>query len=151
MLMYSASIWSQNTVISTGENASGVSGSVSYSVGQIDYGSASVSNKGSVSLGVQQPLIISALTSTKGAEKLTITCSIFPNPSSDFIILSWESGFDASFVNYKIADMNGKNLVSALTQNQSKIAVNDFAVGTYTITVSDIRNNFIKSFKLIKN
>lgn len=137
----------QNTILTTGGSVTNASGSVSYSVGQIDYASASVSNKGSISLGVQQPLIISVLTGIKGSEKLTIACQMYPNPSSDFVVLSWETGLDATSVNYKITDINGKNIVSASAQNQFKISVLDLAQGTYIINISDSKNNFIKSFK----
>ncbi|TAG55643.1 MAG: T9SS C-terminal target domain-containing protein [Cytophagales bacterium] len=102
-------------------------------------------------MGVQQPLIISALTGIKGSEKLMIACQIYPNPSSDFVVLSWDSALNSTYVNYKIADVNGKNIILASAQNQSKISVLDLAIGTYIINVSDSKNNFIKSFKLVKN
>ncbi|TAF76423.1 MAG: T9SS C-terminal target domain-containing protein [Bacteroidetes bacterium] len=141
----------QSKVLSAGGNATGNSGSVSYSVGQIDYASTSVSNKGSIGLGVQQPLIISPITGIKGSERLTISCNIHPNPSSDFVVLGWDASFEVSSVNYKIADINGKNIVSATAQNQTKIEVSNFATGMYIITVYDTKNKFIKSFNLIKN
>lgn len=144
-------VQAQSTILTSGGSISNPSGSVSYSIGQIDYISASVFNLGSVSLGVQQPLIITAINGIKGAEKLTIACNIHPNPSSDFVVLSWESGFDATSVNYEIADISGKNIVSASAQNQTKISISDFAIGSYIINVLDAKNNFIKSFKLVKN
>ena len=60
------------------------------------------------------------------------------------MVLSWDSGVEAKDINYKITDINGKNMASALAQNQTKIALSNFAVGTYILTVYDNKNNLVK-------
>lgn len=151
IFLHTAEIYAQKTLVSLGGSASNSSGSISYSVGQIDFASASVSNKGSISLGVQQPLMVSPITGIKGTENLSIDCSLYPNPSADFVVLNWNDS-EAKTLNYKITDISGKTILAQTTaENQSQIDVKTLTIGTYIISVADSKNNFLKSFKLIKN
>lgn len=151
VILQLCNIHAQNALVSSGGSATSTSGSISYSMGQIDYISASTSNKGSINLGVQQPWSISPISGLKGTEKLTLDCSLFPNPSTDFVVLNWTEAETKTIV-YKITDISGKTIMAQATaENKSLIDVKDFASGTFIITLYDAKNNFLKSFKLIKN
>ena len=60
-LLSSGIILAQESVSTSGSNASGTGGAVSYTVGQVAYTNSSGSN-GSVSVGVQQAYTITATT-----------------------------------------------------------------------------------------
>lgn len=151
LLLQAVSAQAQSRVLSAGGSVATNAGSLSYSVGQIDYAAASVDGKGSVSLGVQQPYSVTSITGIKGTEKLCIDCSVYPNPSSDFVVLNWV-GTDAQTLNYKITDITGKTvLAQATAEIKGQIDLKSFSVGIYIISVADSKNNFLKSFRLVKN
>jgi len=64
-------IQGQSTIPSTGGNATGSGGSVSYTVGQITYRTFSGTN-GSIAEGVQQTYEISVVTANKITEAITL-------------------------------------------------------------------------------
>ena len=133
--------------MASGGEATGT-GSSSYSVGQVVYTYVSSSNE-TVSQGVQQPYEIST---TLDIDEMAILLevSVFPNPTSDFIILKIEEK-DISKVNYQLYNINGKLLKSEQVENQTtNINMTSYPVATYIVKVlSD--NKIVKSFKIIKN
>ncbi len=75
----------QESTTASGGEASGDEGTVSYSVGQVVYGTHS-GTTGSVSEGIQQPYAISVII---GLEEtgINLNISAFPNPTTDYLIL----------------------------------------------------------------
>lgn len=135
----------QNTTASGGE-AAGSGGTVSYSVGQIDYNYLSGSN-GSMNEGVQQPY---ELLTTFVAPNNTVATEIsaFPNPASDFVTIKLGKEITACA---EISDASGKLISKTnLSALQTNLDVKPLAAGIYFVSIiSD--NNRIKQFKLIKN
>jgi len=70
----------QVTIPASGGNATGSGGTVSYTVGQIQYNTYSGTN-GTVSQGVQQPYEISVVTAIKNTGEITLECIVYPNPT----------------------------------------------------------------------
>ncbi len=139
----------QNSVNGAGGNASGSGGSASYSVGQVVYNSTFETNA-SVAQGVQQSYEISVVTSFEEAKEMNLSVSVFPNPTSDYLILETK---DSELLNlhFQLYDMNGKLLQNGkITSNQTNIEMSHLAPATYFVKVSDI-NNELKAFKIIKN
>ncbi len=91
-------IQAQNTIPASGGNASGGGGTVSYSVGQIVYTTNTSVSSGSVAQGVQQPFEISVITAIEQAEDITLVCSVYPNPASDFLTLKVENYDNREFI-----------------------------------------------------
>ena len=89
MVLFTSSLSAQESVNSSGGEATGAGGTVSYSVGQVVYTTNTGSN-GSVAQGVQQPYEISTsgLTEVKG---ISLQISTYPNPVLDYLILKIEA------------------------------------------------------------
>jgi hypothetical protein len=79
----------QSTNIAGG-NASGTGGTVSFSVGQINY-TTNIGTSGSACQGVQQPFEIFAITNVNDVKDLNINLSAFPNPTFENLTLKIES------------------------------------------------------------
>jgi hypothetical protein len=137
----------QNTV-ATGGNASSAGGSVSYSIGQIDYESSSNAN-GTVSQGVQQPFEIYPLAVDELFSSLEI--NLFPNPTSDFIQLTIGDLSKVESLNYQLTDASGRLIQSArIQENNTQIDVQNLSSASYFLNVF-VGDQPAKSFTLIKN
>lgn len=138
------SLAQQNTV-SSGGDATGSGGSVSYSVGQIDYINSTGSN-GSVNQGVQQPF---EFFKVDLEEASFVDVNLYPNPTNEFIILQLENFTnDLSFTLY---DVNGKLVAEGIVEaSETQIDMRSFARGQYHLAIKNTAND-IQSIKIIKN
>jgi hypothetical protein len=142
-------IKAQNSISASGGNALGSGGTVSYSVGQVVYTTNISITSGSVVQGVQQPFEISIITGIEPAEGITLVCSVYPNPASDFLTLKIEN-YDKKSLSYKLFDANGKLLESVkVTGNETIISMANLLSALYILKVLDNQNE-IKIFKIIK-
>ncbi len=139
----------QEAIPATGGMASGSGGSVSYSLGQLVY-TTNTGTNGSVALGIQQPFEIFVVTSIEQAKGMSLQCSAYPNPTTDFLTLKVEN-FELSTLNFQLFDISGKLLVSKKVENsETTIAMSNFVSATYFLKVTQA-NKEIKTFKIIKN
>ena len=139
----------QQSTNTSGGNATGAGGTVTYSVGQISY-TTNTGTIGSACQGVQQPFEIFKVTSVDEAKDLNINLSAFPNPTFDFLTLKIESESTKN-LSYLLLDINGKLLASQkLDGAETKIAMNNYAAATYFVKITE-NNNTLKTFKIIKN
>jgi hypothetical protein len=137
----------QNTV-ATGGNASSAEGSVSYSIGQIDYEPSSNAN-GTVSQGVQQPFEIYPLAVDELFSSLEI--NLFPNPTSDFIHLTIGDFSKTENLSYQLTDASGRLIQYArILENSTQIDVQHLSSASYFLNVFVVEKP-AKSFTLIKN
>jgi hypothetical protein len=137
----------QQSTNSAGGNATGTGGTVSFSVGQINY-TSNTGTGGSACQGVQQPYEIYAVTSVDDAKGLNINLLAFPNPTFDFLTLKIESA-NTQNLSYLLFDMNGKLLATQkLDGTETKIPMNNYAAANYFIKIIE-NNNSIKTFKII--
>lgn len=138
----------QQAITTTGGEASGSGGTVSYTLGQVVYNTHNGTN-GSVAEGVQQPYEISAIT---GIEEtgIGLEMSAYPNPVTEFIKLKVESEkFEK--LKYQLYDINGKLLDSEIiTGSETTINMGSFIPSTYFLRVVN-NNQVVKLFKIIKN
>jgi len=150
LIGFGSSIQAQNAIPASGGNASGSGGTVSYSVGQIVYTTNTSVSSGSVAQGVQQPFEISVITAIEQAEYITLVCSVYPNPASDFLTLKIEN-YDNKSLSYKLFDANGKLLESKkVISNETIISMANLLPSIYFLKVTDNQKE-IKTFKIIKN
>lgn len=141
----------QEATITTGGNAFGSSGSVNYSVGQIVY-KTKVGSNGSVSEGAQQTFEIMVLTAVESAKGISLQCSAYPNPTTDFLQLKLDDSmkFKIQSISYELYDNNGKQLISeSINSTETNIIMTSFISSTYFLKVIQ-KNKLIKSFKIIK-
>jgi hypothetical protein len=142
------SIYAQQSVVAAGGNASGTTGSFSYSVGQVAYTTISTAN-GSLTQGVQQPFEILTL-SGEEITHISLSMTVFPNPTTSIVTLKIED-MELENINYQLFDVNGRQIDDhKVTENESTIDLESNAIGIYLLHVME-NNTLIKSFKIIKN
>ena len=141
------SLHAQSGPVVSGGNATGAGGSVSYSVGQVDYISATGSN-GNINQGLQQPFEFF----TMGVEEdkdIQLEFSVYPNPTTSYILLKTDKE-DLSGLSYQLFDMNGKQLSNHNISNTiTEIELGQYATGSYLLKVSNTHQS-LKTFKIIK-
>jgi len=146
LLLGLGGLHAQETVTTTGSEATGTGGIASYSVGQVFYTTDTGTN-GSVAQGVQQPYEIST---TLGINETTINLelSVYPNPTTDYLTLKVEKTEGLTF---QLFDMQGKVIESKKVNSTStSISLEGQPTATYFLNV--VKNNqIIKTFKIIKN
>lgn len=144
-----AALNAQTSVIATGGNASGSGGSMSYSVGQL-VSATNSGTAGTTTTGVQQPYEISTLTGLDDAKGVSLVFDIYPNPTTDFIVLKLHD-FDKSNLVYHLYDINAKLLISKkIKEDQTRINMTNYIPAIYIIKVIQ-ENREIKTFRIIKS
>jgi len=138
----------QQNTLATGGNVSNAQGSVSYSIGQIDYTSTSNAN-GTISQGLQQAYEIYPLSVDELFSSLEI--NLFPNPATNFIHLTFGDISQTELLNYQLTDARGRLIQSASIQERdTEISVQELEPASYFLTVL-VSNKPAKTFTLIKN
>ncbi|HSF88317.1 MAG TPA: T9SS type A sorting domain-containing protein [Saprospiraceae bacterium] len=143
-------IVAQSTVSSSGANGTGSGGSVSYTIGQVDYTNLSAET-GSISLGVQQPNLFL----TVGMEEvdITLSASLYPNPANTSTSLKLESQNELTAngeLAYSLFDMSGKLLQrQPIHSILTIIPMDQLTNGVYILQVTRDKIE-VKSFKVFK-
>lgn len=91
ILVGGAQIHGQQAVVPAGGEATGSGGTVSWTLGQVDY-EASQSSGGNVQRGVQQPYEWLVMSADEAARP---TVSVWPNPTADQVRLEWNEPLPA--------------------------------------------------------
>lgn len=139
-------LFAQQNTDASGGNASGIGGFASFSIGQLDYLTASDS-LGNITQGLQQAYEILII---RGVEEIDINLTLYPNPAADFVVLSVQNT-NIQNMTYMLYDAQGKVIVSQkLNTNQTSISMADLANDIYFIKVLN-NGNELKVFKIIKN
>jgi hypothetical protein len=142
-------VLAQEAIPATGGNATGIGGSVSYTVGQIAYSTLSGTN-GSVVQGVQQPFEISVVTGIEEANGIDLLVSAYPNPATDFVTLKVVN-YDITGLSYGLFDISGNLLENKKIEgNEITIPFGNRSPSVYFLKVTD-KNKVVKTFKIIKN
>lgn len=136
----------QNTVSSGGE-ASGSGGSLSYTVGQIDYSVIS-DNEGLITEGVQQPYEIYGTTDVDDG-RIDLSAQVFPNPAMDRLTLSIDQHLPED-LHFTMHTNDGKLIENGkITSPQEEIRVSELPQGIYILRVFS-KQQTLKTFKIIK-
>lgn len=141
----------QESILTSGGDAAGSEGSVSYSIGQAAY-TIDSSNAGIITKGVQQPYELFSIGGIPDFSQLMPVLSVYPNPTNNIININ----IDASVMNnlpnysYMIFDING-NLIKSeiLVDNETVVSLAGLAHATYFLKVFH-GNLIVKNFKIIK-
>ncbi len=141
--------FSQQGVHSSGGEASGSGGSVSYSVGQLFY-HVHYGADAFVAEGVQQPYEISVITVVEEAEDISLLFRTYPNPVSDFLVLE-TTGHETGKLRYQLFDMKGMLLQEQqVVDAQTTIPMRGYDPAVYFLRLTR-QNEVIKTFRILKN
>jgi hypothetical protein len=145
-------LYAQEAIPVSGGDASGSGGSASYTVGQIVY-TTNTGTTGSVAQGVQQAYEIFVITGNQEFKGIKLTCSVYPNPATDFLKLNVKD-FSTENLSYMLYDLKGKVLETNVVRNiETTINMGTLVAGTYFLKLVQISDNSqleIKSFKIVK-
>jgi hypothetical protein len=149
LMIFCILTFAQSTIPASGGNATGAGGSVSYSVGQIVY-TTNTGSGGSVAQGVQQPYEISVVTAIEQAKDITLSCLIYPNPTSSFLTLKVEN-YDTENLSFWLYNVSGNLLLNKkVAGTETQIPMQNLLSGTYILKVT-VGGKEVKTFKIIKN
>ena len=139
----------QESIPTTGGDASGSGGIISYSVGQVVYSTSTGAN-GSVAQGVQQPYEIYVVSGIEQANGINIKCIVYPNPVTDYLQLKVEN-YQFNNLAYQLFDTDGKMIkTEKIITVETKINTENIVQGSYLLRLIE-NDKAIKTFKIIKN
>ena len=139
------------SIVAAGNNATGSSGKVAYSIGQVFYTYNGVGTVYNVAQGVQQNGKDDTL-DVPDIDKPTTEIFIFPNPTTDFVNISM-SGLElqSGLKSYKLYDLQAKLLKqSKIDQDQTQVSLGNLSTSIYILVVY-VDNKILKTFKIVKN
>lgn len=140
-------MYGQETIPTSGGEATGSGGSSSYSVGQLMYVSSTGSG-GTSSQGVQQSFEIVTLSNPE-LTTVNLTAVTYPNPTTDYVVLAI-SDANLPDLSYALYDLQGRIVTKGqATQSNTHIDMQSLATGTYVLKVNQ-NNQELKTFKIIK-
>ena len=146
-LLWAGFAQAQESANSSGGDATGSSGTVAYSVGQVVYTTNTGSN-GSVALGVQHAYGIFTVGIKETA--LNISLTAFPNPTTENLTLQI-SDYNNEKLSYQLFDIQGKQLSNGpITAQQTQIDMTGLPTATYFVNIVTQENKKVQSFKIIK-
>lgn len=147
-IFFIVNIQAQNTVLSSGNDAVGNGGTISYSIGQITY-TEFIGSNGSINQGIQHSFEIFTL-GTDVSPEIKLLMMVYPNPTTSSISLkTGNNAFET--LEYQLFDMNGKQItIQKITQEETQIQMEKLGSGIYFLKVSD-NKKILKTFKIIKN
>jgi hypothetical protein len=149
LLLCAHDIRAQETVAASGCDASGSSGSISFTAGQLIYETLS-DTAGTVLQGVQLPNEIYIVTGIEEPAGIGLEMVIYPNPASEFLRLTI-TNYSFEKLSYRLSDMNGNLLQSGeITGRETLITTGTLPPAGYFLVVTD-QDNVVKAFKIIKN
>ena len=139
----------QETITTSGGEASGSGGTISYSIGQTFYSTTQGINGNTIAQGVQQPYEISVVIGIQEAKDISLSVMLYPNPSTDYLIIKVDN-YETTHLKYLLFDSNGKLLKTInQTGKETKIETYNLATASYFIKIVD-REKEVKVFKIIK-
>ena len=141
----------QSNVITSGANGNGAAGSVSFTIGQLDYINAN-STAGDINQGVQQPFEIYKVTGLDDMQLAGLDIQISPNPSfGAMTLLINGASFEQKKLSYSIQSINGDRLTyQSITNRQTPIKLEHLAAATYFLTIYAEQVK-IATYKIVKN
>lgn len=138
-------LFAQSGAVGSGGDATNSSGSISFSLGQIDY-AAAANGTGAINAGIQQPYEV--FVSSVDAALRNAIIDVFPNPTEDFINLRIDALQNG--MHFRLSDLNGRILSTAeITSQLRSVDMKEFAPAVYLLQIFDAENN-VKTFKIIK-
>jgi hypothetical protein len=149
LLCLTLPVLAQETIITTGGNASATSGNISFSIGQVLF-STYADKDASVALGVQQPYEAMTIVAIKEIPGISLDIKLFPNPANELIFLETMNELDRN-LSYFLYDSKGNLLENNyLTHRLTSIRISNYSSSMYLLKIME-NNLEVKTFKIIKN
>lgn len=147
-ILFSFSGYAQTAIVAGGGDVFAGNGSVSCSIGQLDYLTAS-SMDGVVAAGVQQAFVQvrQEEETTGGWVTKQVKVSVYPNPTSDRCYISIDDP-NTTF-HYEVWDLNGRVYLSGDVSDGSTVPFENMMYGTYLLKIIQ-GNEVTVTFKIIK-
>lgn len=138
------------TINTSGANATGSSGTVTYSIGQVFYTyiGQSVYN---VAQGIQHEELEKTLTTPENNVEPKTEIFIFPNPTTDYVTINMEGlEVENGPRSYQLYDIQGRILKqNTINQSGTQINLTDLSSSIYILQVY-LNNKVLKTFKILK-
>lgn len=135
----------QDGFTTTGGDVVNSNGSEAFSIGLVVYTEISGAG-GSASQGVQHAFEIYDVSVSE--ESKDITMKVYPNPTSDQLIISKSSN---SKLEYSVYNALGAKLQSgSLEGEETRLNAGEWPTGIYFLTIQ-LQSGSVKSYKIIKN
>ncbi len=142
-----AKVNAQKATVAAGSNGTGSNGSVSYSVGQIDFTSKGANDQ--MIEGVQQAYEIITLSTSETSGEDQKDILLYPNPFKDFLFVDFTTN-DYRNSEFQLFDSSGKLLKRAtIKESKSEFNFSELPSAMYIIRINQNGKN-IKTFKIIK-
>ncbi len=149
LLVLAPLAYAQEALLTSGADIKTTNGSVSFSVGQMDYVMIST-NAGSISQGVQHPYEIYISPSTDDMAFSNLKCTVYPNPTTNFLTLAVEN-INIKGLSYQLTDSRGRLLRDApILDAKTTLAMQYYTSAVYFLQVNE-KNKVIQTFKIIKH
>lgn len=151
LLLGTIGLLAQSNVTTSGGDATGVGGTINYSIGQMAYTTHSGTG-GTIAQGIQHPYEVLVISELNKAKDIHLSTKAYPNPTmniltiqvSDIATLGHES------MSYQLYNLQGKLLQSKnLVGKSTDINMGIFQSASYIIKII-INGQTIKEFKIIK-
>lgn len=137
----------QNSLSSTGNQATGASGKVSYTVGQPFVLEMTGSNGSSIN-GMQQPFSIYTLGIDKGISVVEVTVS--PNPVKKILKISLGDNIKG-IPEFELYDIQGKLIQKGLINEKTTLLdMEGFTASSFILKIWN-KKKLLNSFKIVKN
>ncbi|MBT6746411.1 MAG: T9SS type A sorting domain-containing protein [Flavobacteriales bacterium] len=146
LCMSAGSIYGQESPNASGGDATGIGGTVAYSIGQVAYTYENGAN-GNSNQGVQQPYEIYSVGINE--EGIAISLTAFPNPTTDILTLQFDE-FTTQNASFQLVNQAGKIIQEKKISNLStSLDLSNEVSGIYYLSINSESKN-IKTFKIIK-
>jgi len=142
----------QDAIPASGGNSKGSGGSVSYTVGQL-VSTTEILASGTLIQGVQQAYELSVITENIEIKGISLSFSVYPNPTNDYILLKVENE-KLDDLTYSLFNTNGGLVVKdKIGSNITIIQMGTLAAATYLLKITKTKNSVsqeVKAFKIVK-
>lgn len=137
--------WAQSGIVAGGGNMTNEEGSLSCSIGQVDFKQKS-SADGQVNAGIQQAAgELSRITHSSDEEYVGYGISAYPNPTKDNVLVTIN---DAEEHAYTLTNVEGKLIQQGKMTRSAQLSLADQAIGTYLLKITTKINE--EEFIIIK-
>ncbi len=140
-------LFSQQNTVATGGEASGTGGTVSFTIGQIDFSAQSGAN-GTVTQGIQQPLEFYNV----GLEEAVNNFSVlfFPNPTVAELQVELKN-VSLDQLTYVLTDLNGK-IIEFRSIDTENLTINMTELSRTNYFLNFVRKGNVEgSYQIVKN
>jgi len=135
----------QQDVVSSGGSATGATGSISFSIGQVVY-SNEINTTGSINQGVQQPYEITPIFVNEPWREFAV--ELYPNPTRNNLLIEMPDFIPG--LNLRVFNLQGLLIEDRpILTKQTTLNAEPWAASTYIVKISDDFGHF-SEYKLIK-